>query len=121
MESYAYTPEGKSQSKRMVESRLALGCTSAKDFYNKYGKGKLDGKDLFSYPQYQKYESGERLLGQKAAILFAQIFNVNWEWLKFGEIVEDFSNISEEEKNILREWRKNQAQNKILPNKTKAV
>ncbi|MBQ2886375.1 MAG: hypothetical protein IJE43_21860 [Alphaproteobacteria bacterium] len=47
METYAFTPEGKNQSKCMVESRLALGCTSAKDFYNKYGKGMLGGKDLF--------------------------------------------------------------------------
>lgn len=113
MESYAYTPEGKSQAKRLVESRIAVGCSNAKDFYNQYGKGKgVNGKDLFSYPQYQKYESGERLLGRKAAILFAKIFNKDWEWLQKGDKIletdEDFSNLSEEEKDLIRKHRKSQ-------------
>ena len=51
--SFANTPEGKAQAKRLTECRLALGCKSAKDFFNRYSNG------LFSYPQYQKYESGE--------------------------------------------------------------
>jgi len=73
------TPEGKAQAKRLVDCRLKLGCTSAKDFYEKYSNG------LFSYQQYQKYESGERLLGSKAAMLYSSIFNVDWEWLKNGD------------------------------------
>ncbi len=119
MESFANTPQGKAQAKRLVECRLALGCTSAMDFYNRYGKGKSqDGKDLFSYPQYQKYESGERLLSQKAAIQFAQIFKKDWEWLQNGEIElntpqisEDFSNLSDEEKALILKYRKLQAEN----------
>lgn len=100
--SFANTPEGKEQAKRLTECRLALGCLSAKDFFNQYNKG------LFSYPQYQKYESGERLLGRKAAILFAKIFNVDWEWLQNGTPADDeeFKNMSDDEKEIVRNYRK---------------
>lgn len=79
---FSNTPAGKAQAKRLVDRRLALGCNNAKDFYDKYNKG------MFSYPQYQKYESGERLLSKKAAILYSSIFNVDWEWLKDGDKVE---------------------------------
>lgn len=95
----------------MVECRLALGCNSAKDFYIQFGQRKgADGKDLFSYPQYQKYESGERLLGRKASIQFAQIFKKDWEWLQKGEEKDvsddEFSYLTEEEKEVIRAIRK---------------
>lgn len=73
---FANTVEGKAQSKKLVDCRLKLGCATAKDFYDKFNNG------IFSYSQYQKYESGERLLSKKAAMLYANIFNVDWEWLK---------------------------------------
>lgn len=75
---YANTPEGKSQSKRLVDCRLKLGCVNAKMFFEKFSQGR------FSYPQYQKYESGERLLSKKASMLYANIFGVDWEWLQKG-------------------------------------
>lgn len=100
MKSYANTTKGKAQAKRMNECRLALGCSTAKDFFSKYSNG------LFSYPQYQKYESGERLLCRKASILFAQIFNVNWEWLQKG-ICSDKKDTQEITPNRIRELRKN--------------
>ena len=73
---FSNTAEGKAQSKRLVDCRFKLGCPNAKVFFEKYSQGR------FSYPQYQKYESGERLLSKKAAILYAGIFDVDWEWLK---------------------------------------
>lgn len=76
---YADTPEGKAQSERLVRARFELGCNSAKEFVEKYSDNR------FSYTQYQKYESGERLLSKKAAMLYATIFNINWEWLKNGD------------------------------------
>lgn len=109
--SYANTPEGKAQSKRLIECRLELGYNSAKEFYDNESKGR------FSYPQYQKYESGERLLSRKAAILYAQIFKKDWEWLQYGKQAEkaiaheDFSNLSEEEKNLIRNFRKSHTAN----------
>lgn len=119
MVSFANTPEGKSQAKRLVECRIALGCSSAKDFYLKYGKNKgAYGEDLFSYPQYQKYESGERIIGRKAAIQFAKIFNKDWEWLQNGTIEEktqdeEFLILTEEEKEIIRALRKVKSANEI--------
>lgn len=110
MGSFANTPQGKSQAKRLVECRIALGCSSAKDFYLQYGKNKgMDGNDLFSYPQYQKYESGERLLGRKASIQFAQIFKKDWEWLQNGDELKTKDNdfiLTEEEKEIIKALRK---------------
>lgn len=69
------------QSERMVSSRLKLGCRDAMDFYKKYSQG---GR-LFSYPKYQKHESGERSLNEKSAMVYAEIFNVDWMWLLYGE------------------------------------
>lgn len=69
------------QSQRMVECRMKLGCRDAMDFYKKYSQ---DGR-LFSYPKYQKHESGERRLNEKSAIAYAKIFNVDWHWLLNGE------------------------------------
>ena len=102
--SFANTPEGKAQPKRLTECRLALGCKSAKDFFNRYSNG------LFSYPQYQKYESGERLLARGAAILYAKIFNVDYEWLQNGSQSEPKEEIilNEEEKEYIRNLRKSQ-------------
>lgn len=77
--SYADTPAGKAQAQRIITCRLKMGCSNAKTFFDKYSNGN------FSYPQYQKYESGERLLSKKAAILYASIFGVDWEWLKDGD------------------------------------
>lgn len=75
MNNFSNTPKGKIQAKKMIDCRLELGCNSARDFFDKFSKGR------FSYTQYQKYESGERLLNKKSAILYANIFNKNWEWL----------------------------------------
>lgn len=77
--SYSETPQGKSQSQRMTTCRMNLGLNTGKKFYEKYSKGR------FSYAQYQKYERGERLLNNKAAMLYASIFGVDWEWLKNGD------------------------------------
>lgn len=79
MPNYANTPEGRAQAKRLTECRIKLGCGNAKIFFEQYSQGR------FSYTQYQKYESGERLLSPKAAILYASIFNVDWEWLQKGD------------------------------------
>ncbi len=70
------------QSERMVSSRLKLGCRDAMDFYKKYSQ---NGR-LFSYPKYQKHESGERPLNEKSAMTYARIFDVDWEWLLKGEV-----------------------------------
>lgn len=78
---YSNTKEGKEQSRRLVDCRLNLGYQNARAFFEKYGQE----QDLFSYSQYQKYESGERLLSKKAAMLYAKIFGVDWEWLKNGD------------------------------------
>lgn len=121
MESFANTPQGKRQALRLVRCRLELGCLSAKDFYNQYGKGRnLDGKDLFSYNQYQKYESGERILGRKAAILFAEIFQKDWEWLQNGNESDEFAFLSDEEKDLVRNYRKSQTANGIKEKAVKA-
>ncbi len=69
------------QSERMVSSRLKLGCRDAMDFYKKYSQ---NGR-LFSYPKYQKHESGERPLNEKSAMTYSKIFNVDWEWLLRGD------------------------------------
>lgn len=69
------------QSERMVSARLKLGCRDAMDFYKKYSQ---NGR-LFSYPKYQKHESGERPLNEKSAITYSKIFNVDWLWLLRGE------------------------------------
>lgn len=69
------------QSERMISCRLKLGCRDAMDFYKKFSQG---GR-LFSYPKYQKHESGERRLNEKSAIVYAKIFNVDWMWLLYGE------------------------------------
>lgn len=69
------------QSQRMVECRMRLGCRDAMDFYKKYSE---NGR-LFSYPKYQKHESGERPLNEKSAMTYAQIFMVDWRWLQSGE------------------------------------
>ncbi len=69
------------QSQRMVECRMRLGCRDAMDFYKKYSQ---DGR-LFSYPKYQKHESGERPLNEKSAMTYARIFNVEWQWLLRGK------------------------------------
>ena len=69
------------QSERMVSCRIKLGCRDAMDFYKKYSQ---NGK-LFSYPKYQKHESGERPLNEKSAITYAKIFNVDWIWLLHGD------------------------------------
>lgn len=83
---FSNTAEGKAQSKRLVDCRFKLGCPNAKVFFEKYSQGR------FSYPQYQKYESGERLLSKKAAMLYAEIFDVDWEWLKDGDkIIQNLS------------------------------
>lgn len=76
---FSQTEEGKSQAAKLLECRRKLGFRTAKEFFEKYGRAK-DG-ERFSYSQYQKYESGERLLGSKAANLYAKIFNVSAEWL----------------------------------------
>ncbi len=68
------------QSQRMIQCRLQLGCRDAMDFYKKYA----DGGRLFSYPKYQKHESGERPLNEKSAMLYADIFQVDWKWLLNG-------------------------------------
>lgn len=69
------------QSERLVLARLKLGCRDAMDFYKKYSQ---NGR-LFSYPKYQKHESGERPLNEKSAITYSKIFNVDWEWLMRGD------------------------------------
>ncbi len=70
------------QSERMISCRLKLGCRDAMDFYKKFSQNGL----LFSYPKYQKHESGERRLNEKSAITYAKIFNVDWMWLLYGEV-----------------------------------
>lgn len=74
-----------SQSQRLIECRLSLGCRDAMDFYKKYSQ---EGT-LFSYPKYQKHESGERPLNEKSAIVYANIFKVSWEWLLTGKTFSD--------------------------------
>ena len=69
------------QSERMISCRIKLGCRDAMDFYKKFSQG----GGLFSYPKYQKHESGERRLNEKSAIVYAKIFNVDWMWLLYGE------------------------------------
>ncbi len=69
------------QSERLVLARLKLGCRDAMDFYKKYSQ---NGR-LFSYPKYQKHESGERPLNEKSAITYSKIFNVDWVWLMRGD------------------------------------
>lgn len=69
------------QSQRMVGCRMKLGCRDAMDFYKKHSQ---NGR-LFSYPKYQKHESGERPLNEKSAMTYAQIFHVDWRWLLKGE------------------------------------
>ncbi len=69
------------QAGRMIESRLKLGCRDAMDFYKKFSDGGL----LFSYPKYQKHESGERPLNEKSALTYARIFGVDWRWLLNGD------------------------------------
>lgn len=69
------------QSERMISCRIKLGCRDAMDFYKKYSQ---NGK-LFSYPKYQKHESGERPLNEKSAITYAKLFNVDWIWLLHGD------------------------------------
>lgn len=81
MDSYANTPRGKAQSKRLIESRIELGYKSAKEFYDAYGKN----GNAFSYPSWQKYESGERLLSPKAAVKFGAIFKKDPDWLINGD------------------------------------
>ena len=108
---YSQTTQGKEQSKRIIECRLALGCKSAKDFFDKYSKGR------FSYPQYQKYESGERLLSAKSAVLYGLIFNCNPDWLRFGDKNkepkpdDEFAVLTDEEKEFIRLFRKSKANN----------
>ncbi len=68
------------QSQRMLQCRLQLGCRDAMDFYKKYA----DGGRLFSYQKYQKHESGERALNEKSAMLYAEIYRVDWKWLLNG-------------------------------------
>ncbi len=68
------------QSQRMLQCRLQLGCRDAMDFYKKFAD---DGR-LFSYQKYQKHESGERSLNEKSAMLYADIFRVDWRWLLNG-------------------------------------
>lgn len=70
-----------SQTQRMVQCRIQMGCRDAMDFYKKYA----DNGRLFSYPKYQKHESGERPLNEKSAMLYAGIFNVDWQWLLNGD------------------------------------
>ena len=69
------------QTERLISCRLKLGCRDAKDFYKKFSQNGL----LFSYPKYQKHESGERRLNEKSAITYAKIFNVDWVWLLYGD------------------------------------
>lgn len=75
------TEKNLKQSERMVYSRLKLGCRDAMDFYKKFSQ---NGR-LFSYPKYQKHESGERALNEKSAMTYAEIFNVDWMWLLYGD------------------------------------
>lgn len=76
------------QSQRIMECRLKLGCRDAMDFYKKHSQ---DGR-LFSYAKYQKHESGERPLNEKSAMVYAKIFNVDWLWLLQGETENKFNN-----------------------------
>lgn len=106
------TLQGKEQSKRLIELRLALGCRSAKEFFDKYSNGR------FSYPQYQKYESGERLLSAKSAILYSLIFKCDPDYLRFGKAPakkqkddNEFAALTDEEKEFLRLFRKSKASN----------
>lgn len=69
-----------SQSQRMLHCRLQMGCRDAMDFYKKYA----DEGRLFSYQKYQKHESGERALNEKSAMLYANIYKVDWRWLLNG-------------------------------------
>jgi hypothetical protein len=119
MVSFANTPKGKSQAKRLVECRISLGCSSAKEFYVRFSKNlSSDGGDLFSYTQYQKYESGERLLGRKASIQFAKIFKKNWEWLQNGtgedNVDDECLVLTEEEKELIKALRRIKSSNEIL-------
>lgn len=99
---YSETPEGKAQAERMFKCRLKKGCASAKDFFEKFSNGN------FSYPQYQKYESGERPLSFKAAMMYADLFGVNWEWLKDGKgDTAEEKNCSNSDNNILSDKTEN--------------
>ena len=82
---FSNTPEGKAQSERLINCRIALGHKNAYDFYLAYGQN----GDAFSYPAWQKYESGERLLSAKAAVKFATILNKDADWLRFGDVTDN--------------------------------
>lgn len=86
---YSQTKEGKAQSKRLIESRLELGYKNAADFFEACG----GNGDVFAYPTWQKYESGERLLSSKAAIKFGKILHKDAEWLRYGDKAELNSDI----------------------------
>ena len=77
------------QSQRMVQCRLDLGCRDAMQFFKRYA----DEGRLFSYPKYQKHESGERPLNEKSAMLYASIFKVDWKWLLNGGQAGDTVNL----------------------------